>query len=354
MEKFGDSLKGRGAAFNPDNPYSRTRLDATEIDGIDEALTVDPKTEILWDHPSKVVNKITSPDLPMAYSVNPYQGCEHGCAYCYARNAHSYWGLSAGLDFERKIIVKQGVPDRLREHLDKKSWKARPIMFSGNTDCYQPLERSLELTRQCLEVLAEYRNPVGIITKNALVLRDLPILKQMAELGLVHVHVSITTLDESLRRSLEPRTSTAKQRLRIIRELSEAGIPTGVMIGPVIPGLNHHEIPKILKESAEAGAVQAGYTFVRLNGDVGAVFEAWIREAYPDRAEKVLGQIREAHGGKLSDSRFGVRMRGEGKMAESIQRLFRMFREKYFSGRSMPEYDLSHFRRPDKGQLSLF
>ncbi len=345
-------LKGRGSQINPHNRFKKLSLDTHAEDGLDEPFEVDPRTQIVYDHPKKILTKNSSPDIPMDWSINPYQGCEHGCSYCYARNAHEYWGYSAGLDFERIIIVKENAAELLEKELQKPNWKPVPLMFSGNTDCYQPLERKFEITRRCLEVLARYRHPVSLITKNQLILRDLDLLKALAEHDLVHVALSITTLNEDLRRRMEPRTSPGLKRLEVVRKLSEAGIPVMAMLGPIIPGLNNHEIPEILEKAAEAGACSAGYNFVHLNGAVGGIFENWIRAHFPDRAEKVLSQIREAHGGKLNDSRFGVRMRGEGAIADSISQLFKLSKRKYFQGRSTPPYNLTAFRRP--GQMSLF
>src|SRR5690606_27322940 len=253
----------------------------------------------------------TSPDVGMFYSMNPYQGCEHGCIYCYARNTHEYYGYSAGLDFERKIMVKKNAPELLRKFLLRPGWKCVPIGLSGNTDCYQPAERRYGLTRKLLEVCLEFNQPVGLITKNAGMMRDRDILSRLAERNLVSVIVTVTSLNEELRRVMEPRTTTAQQRLRLIREGTAAGIRMGVMVGPVIPGLNDHELHDILKAASEAGAVFSAYTFVRLNGAVGLLFHDWLHRHFPDRAEKVWNLISSGHGGKVNDSRWGTRMRGE-------------------------------------------
>lgn len=346
--------KGRGAQYNPDNPYLKLSLDASDWDGIDIPDEDIVQTQYFHDRPKKVLNKVTSPDIPGDYSINPYQGCEHGCIYCYARNTHQYYGFSAGLDFESKIIVKENVAEVLEKELRKKNHKPSPVMFSGNTDCYQPVERKLKLTRACLEVFAKYRHPVSLITKNSLILRDLDVLQNLAKDDLVHVMVSITTLDENLRRVMEPRTVSGKQRLNVIQTLSDHGIPTGVMAAPMIPGLNNHELPAILKAAADAGALACGYTMVRLNGAIGEIFEDWIRTNFPDRAEKVLRQISEVHGGKLGDSRFGARMRGKGPFADAISKLFKLAKRQYFEGRTMPPYNLEAYS-PDGGkQLQLF
>jgi DNA repair photolyase len=292
----------------------------------------------------------------MMNSANPYQGCEHGCIYCYARNTHNYYGFSAGLDFEQNIIVKPSAPALLRKYFDNPKYQPESVMFSGNTDCYQPLERKYKITRSLLEVALEYRNPVGIITKNSLILRDLDLLKEMASLRLVHVMVSITSLREKLRLLLEPRTATAKKRLHVIEELSGNHIPTGVMTAPIIPGLNSDEIPSILKAAADCGGLTAGYTIVRLNGEVKNIFYDWLHKSFPDASGKIWNHIEECHGGQVNDSRFGTRMSGEGKIAESIKQLFGMAKKRYMAGRKMPEYDFTKFKRPLKNgeQLKMF
>ncbi|RMG25033.1 MAG: PA0069 family radical SAM protein [Bacteroidetes bacterium] len=354
MEHFQDYLKGRGAQINPDNRFSKQAYDTGAGDGLDEPVQPAAQTQFFYDHPKTIINKVSSPDIPLKHSINPYQGCEHGCVYCYARNTHAYWGFSAGLDFESKIIVKSNTPALLRKALNRPSWKPEPIMFSGNTDCYQPIERKMLLTRQCLEIFREYGQPVGMITKNSLILRDVDILSDLAANDLVHVFISITTLEESLRRVMEPRTATAARRLAVVEALTKAGVPTGVMIGPVIPGLNNHEIPAIVQAAAKHGARACGYTLVRLNGDIGLVFEDWIRKNFPDRAEKVLNQIKACHGGQLNDSVYGRRMRGSGPIADSISTLFQLAKKQHLKGREMPPYRLDIFRRPDDRQLSLF
>ncbi len=350
-----DILKGRGAQLNTKNKFSKHKLVTEHIEGLDEPLELNHSTEYFIEHPKKMINKVDSPDLNMSFSMNPYQGCEHGCIYCYARNTHPYWGFSAGLDFETKIVVKPDAAKLLDAEFRKKSWKPASIMFSGNTDCYQPAERKWKITRAMLEVALNFRNPVGMISKNQLILRDMDILKQMAELNLVHVMISITSLDEDLRLKLEPRTATAKNRLKVVETLNANNIPTGVMVAPIIPGLNSHEIPAIVEAAANAGARGAGMTIVRLNDAVGEIFTEWIRKAYPDRAEKVLHAIASCHGGKMNDSRFGLRMKGSGSEAEMIHQLFKNSMKRFFAGRSFPDYDLSHFRRPEvNGQLGLF
>lgn len=340
--------------MNPANPYLKQELDTEAGDGIDEPLVPDTKTQIYLEHAKKIINKVPSPDVPMDYSLNPYQGCEHGCIYCYARNAHQYWGYSAGLDFEQKIIVKQNAAELLEKELKHPKWKVSPIMFSGNTDCYQPIERKLEITRKCLEIFLKFQHPVGLITKNSLILRDIDILSELAKTGLVHVYITITTEDESLRRVLEPRTSTARRRLEVVKQLSEAGVPTGVMLGPIIPGLNNHEFPQLMEKSVANGALNAAYTLVRLNGSVKELFEQWIHIHFPDRADKILNQIREAHGGNLNDSQYGRRMRGEGPMSDSISQFFKLTKKRLLGESKMPSYNLDAFQLPEEGQLKLF
>ncbi len=348
--------KGRGAQHNPQNPFHHQHTVQEHHEGIDTYDEEELRTEIVIDYPKKIINKVDSPDLGMMYSLNPYQGCEHGCAYCYARNAHFYWGYSAGKDFESKIIVKPEAAALLRNELANPNWKPNTIVLSGNTDCYQPLERKYRLTRSLLEVFDDCRHPVGIITKNALILRDLDLLKSLNEDQLVHVSISLTTLNEALRRKLEPRTASGKARLKVIETLSKANIPVNVMTAPIIPGLNDYELPELLKSAAAAGARTAAYTMVRLNGVLPAIFEAWIRKAFPLKADRVLNNIKSTHEGKLNESRFGVRMRGKGPMAEQVRQMFGISYKKYFSSaKSIPPYNLEAFKRPGKnGQLTMF
>src|SRR5688572_3486209 len=355
MEKKDELWKGRGAQFNPANKFQKNSYVTEHIEGLDEPwLAEAPKMEFLIELPKKIVNKIDSPDLGLGYSLNPYQGCEHGCVYCYARNTHEYWGYGAGLDFESKIIIKENAPQVLAKQLESLKWQPKPIMLAGNTDCYQPIEAKKQITRKILEVLLRYKHPVSIITKNSLILRDLDLLKKLNALNLVHVNISITTLDEKLRQKLEPRTVSGKKRLEVVKQLSDAGIPVNVMLAPIIPALNDFEIPALMKAAAEAGASSAAYTIVRLNGSIGKIFEDWVRKAFPDRAEKVLYQIAHCHGGQLNDSRYGTRILGEGKFAENIANLFRVSRKKYLSGRSMKPYNFSHFCTMSGKQLNLF
>ena len=347
-----DYFKGRGAQVRTGNKFLKAEYVAEHVEGLDEPLLSSPSTQVFYENPKKIVNKVTSPDLGMMYSLNPYQGCEHGCIYCYARNSHEYWGFSAGLDFESKIIVKKSAPALLEKCILHPQWEAVPISVSGNTDCYQPLEKKYEITRNLLKVFARYRHPLGMITKNALICRDIDILSDLAKDNLVHVYISVTTLDEDLRRAMEPRTASGIKRLKTIEALSNAGIPVGIMIAPIVPGLNQHEIPEIMKAAADHGALHAGVTVVRLNGSIGKIFEDWLRKNFPDRFEKVWNQICALHGGNVNDSQFGRRMTGEGNFAEAIHQLFRVSRKKYFGDRKMPPIDLSKFRKG--GNLNLF
>lgn len=355
---LGDYIKGRGAQRNTDNRFSEfsseLRDDFLEFCRIEGEEADRNKTQYLPIFPKTIVNRVDSPDVRMGFSMNPYQGCEHGCIYCYARNSHEYWGYSAGLDFERKILVKKDAPRLLEAKLKSKNWKAATIVLSGNTDCYQPAERQFEITRACLQVFLKYRHPVGIITKNALVLRDLDLLTQLAKDDLVAVNVSVTSLSEETRRILEPRTATIKKRLETIRILSEHHIPVNAMLAPIIPGINSHEILNLAQAVADCGALSFGFTVVRLNGAIGVIFEDWIRKALPDRADKVLNQIRECHNGSLNDSRFGIRNRGEGKLAQQIHEMVHLARKKYFKGRSLPPLNTSLYGQFKKGQLRLF
>lgn len=355
-EKKNDYLKGRGAQINSENPYSRHALVKEHWEGIDEEEDPEEKrvTDYIEVFPKTILNRVDSPDIGLSWSMNPYQGCEHGCIYCYARNTHNYWGYSAGTDFEQKILVKKNAAELLKKELSRGQWKPEPIMFSGNTDCYQPAERKFEITRQMLQVLLEFRHPTGIITKNALILRDLDILQEMNSMDLVHVNISFTSLQEDLRRILEPRTSSVKAKLKTIETLAKAGIPVNVMMAPIIPFINSHEIMDLVKAVADAGASRAHYLVVRLNGAIGLLFEDWVHKNFPDRAGKVLKQIRQLHDGQLSDSRMGVRMKGEGVMAKQIKDQFELACRKYLSDKEVRPYNTALFRPRKKDQLLLF
>ncbi|MCT4629568.1 PA0069 family radical SAM protein [Winogradskyella sp.] len=354
----GEISKGRGAQLNVRNRFfelsHEMRDDFLEFCEKEGEIADKNKTLYLNVFPKTIVNKVKSPDVGMAYSMNMYQGCEHGCIYCYARNSHEFWGYSAGLDFERRILVKKTAPKLLEDLLKKKSWKAHPIVMSGNTDCYQPAEKKFQLTRQCLEVFLKYKHPTAIITKNALILRDLDLLKQLAKDNLISVNVSITSLSEDTRRILEPRTATIKRRLKTVKELSDNGIPVNVMLAPIIPSINSHEILPLAKAVSEAGALSVAYTIVRLNGAIGEIFTDWIRKTLPDRADKVLHQIENCHGGTLNESVFGLRMRGEGQIAKHINDLMQLARLKYFKNKTMPKLNTELHKQYKDGQLKLF
>jgi DNA repair photolyase len=345
--------KGRGAQFNTKNKFLKNEITREHIEAVDEWIESDVKTQYIDVFPKTIVNKVDSPDVGMWYSMNPYQGCEHGCIYCYARNSFEYWGYSAGVDFESKILVKKDAPRLLRKFLMHPKWECVPIGLSGNTDCYQPAEKIFRLTRGLLEVCNEFNQPVGIITKNAGILRDKDLLSEMAKKRLVSVLVSITSMNEDLRRTMEPRTTTARQRFRTIAELSNAGIPMGVMLGPMIPGLNEHEMPSIIKGASEAGASFSAYTFIRLNGAIKFLFHDWLYKNFPDRADKVWHLIENSHDGKVNDSRWGVRMRGEGTIAKMVNDQYQTYTKKYGLQHERLGVDCSQFRRPGE-QGTLF
>jgi DNA repair photolyase len=343
-------LPRRGATINPGNRFERLEV---FIDEEFETELRNPKTLYLRDGTRSVISYTDSPDIGFGASINPYRGCEHGCAYCYARPYHEYLGFSAGVDFETRILVKTDAPEILRSELSSPRWRPQPLAMSGVTDCYQPVERKLQLTRRCLQVLAAFRNPVTIVTKNHLVTRDLDILRELAEVEAACVSFSITTLDAGLARRLEPRASLPRHRLEAIERLSSEGIPVGVLVAPVIPGLNEHEIPAILRAARQAGAGSAGYTLLRLPHGVKDVFAAWLAEHLPEARQRILGRIRDIRGGALNDSRFGTRMRGEGAEAENIRRLFEVSaaRER-FSERFVP-LSTAAFQNPAGQQLDL-
>lgn len=343
---------GRGAQFNTRNKFLKTEITREHIEGIDEWIDPDVKTQYVDVFPKTIVNKVESPDVGMFYSMNPYQGCEHGCIYCYARNSFEYWGYSAGLDFESKILVKQDAPKLLREFLLNPNWECVPISMSGNTDCYQPAEKRFYLSRALLEVCTEFNQPVGVITKNAGILRDRDLLQEMAGKRIVSVLMTITSFNEDLRRAMEPRTTTAKQRLRVIEELSKVGVQTGLMLGPVIPGLNDHEMHDIIKAAGEAGATFSAYTFIRLNGAVKFLFHDWLYKNFPDRGDKVWHLIEASHGGKVNDSQFGRRMLGEGNIAKLVRDQYKTYTKKYGLRHERLGLDCSNFRRPgEQGKL---
>ena len=351
------TVRGRGAAANPANRFELVEIDL-DGDWVDEAIREAGEDGEEWnragrtryyhDHTRGIIARNDSPDVGFETSINPYRGCEHGCIYCFARPSHEYLGLSAGLDFESRIFVKLDAPTLLRRELSSPKWKPQFIAMSGVTDCYQPVERKLRITRGCLEVLAEARNPVGIITKNYLVTRDVDLLSEMASHRAAKVYLSITTLDRELQRTMEPRTSTPERRLAAVRTLTEAGVDVGVMIAPVIPGLTDHEIPALLAAAREAGAVSAGMVPLRLPHGVKDLFGEWIRRSYPERAERVLNRVREIRGGDLYDSTWHKRMSGVGVYAKHLRTLFDAACRKHGFDTERDRYELSTagFRRP--------
>lgn len=341
-------IKGQGAQRNVKNRFEQYSYEPEDWE-IEKT-----NTQIIEVFPKTIVNVVKSPDLPMEYSLNPYQGCEHGCSYCYARPTHEYWGFSAGIDFERKIMVKKNAPELLEKFFRKRNYIPKTIMLSGNTDCYQPIERELEITRKILEVCLAYRHPVSILSKNALVLRDLDLFIKMNELNLISVALSIPTINEDLRRKMEPRTSSAIKKLEALKILKENNIPTGAMIAPIIPGLNSDETLNTIKEISETGADWFGYTLIRLNDTVEPVFVKWLETSFPDRKDKVISLIKQMRGGKLGEKRYFERYKGEGSIAEMIHKTIEIGRNKYFRDRKMVELSAAHFSGSKTQQLKLF
>lgn len=346
---------GRGAVTNPANRFVKAFVEVDEDAHREDDEQPAPRTQFLEDGSQSILSYNDSPDLGFDVSLNPYRGCEHGCSYCYARPTHEYLGFSAGLDFETRIVVKRRAAELLRAELMKPSWQPQCIAFSGVTDCYQPVERRLRLTRACLEVCAEFRNPVGIVTKNHAVTADIDVLRELARQELAVVYVSVTSLDPQLAKKMEPRASPPARRLAAIRELAAAGIPTGIISSPLIPGLNDHEMPAILRAGAEAGATFASYTVLRLPFGLKVLFEAWLEEHFPGQREKILGRIRDLREGRLNASEWGERMTGIGPQAEQLRALFRVARERAGLSRRAPTLRTDLFRRPAApGQLELF
>lgn len=341
----------RGAAVNPPNRFERLQVEP-DADAPPEERP-HPRTQFFHDSTQTILTKNDSPDVGFTHGINAYRGCEHGCAYCFARPYHEYLGWSSGLDFETKIMVKLRAPELLRHEFSSKKWRAQPIAMSGATDCYQPAERQFKLTRGILEVCAELRHPIFIITKNAMVTRDLDLLASLAQYQCIGVHISVTTLDAELAGKLEPRASRPQARLRAIKELSSAGIPVGVMVAPVIPGLTDHEMPAILEAAAEAGAKRASYVLLRLPFAVKEVFERWLADHAPTKQARILDRLRTMRGGKLYDSDWGKRMKGEGIFAEQLRAMFEVATRR--AGLNQEELKLAteHFRKPGE-QLSLF
>lgn len=345
--------RGRAARTNPPNRFERLHVDVDPRELSDDQRR-QIETTYLVDPARTILSKNKSPDVPFTYSVNPYRGCSHGCVYCYARPTHEYLGFSAGLDFETRILVKTNAPALLSDAFQKTRWTPQPVVVSGNTDPYQPGERELEVTRRLLAVFARHRNPVGIITKSGLVTRDVDLLKEMTAWNGVHVTVSITTLDDAIAGTMEPRTARPALRLRTIQRLADAGVPVGVNVAPIIPGLTDEEVPAILEAAAEHGATTAGYTVLRLPGAVRELFVDWIERHFPNRASRVLGRMTEMRGETMSDAEFGVRMRGRGVWAETIRQLFRTgCRQSGLTG-GFPPFSTDRFRRLPGGQMDLF
>ena len=343
------TISGRGAADNPRNRFEAVHLLPEKLEGEDFR----PATELIDDSSKSVIARNDSPDVGFEYSLNPYRGCEHGCVYCYARPTHEYLGFSAGLDFETRILVKRDAPELLRRELMSPKWKPKLIAMCGVTDPYQPVERELEITRRCLRVLCEFRNPVAIVTKNHLVIRDADLLAELAAHGAAAVNFSITTLDPNLQRRMEPRASTPESRLAAVEELSGKGIPVGVMVAPVVPGLTDHEIPSILRAAADAGATQVAYIFLRLPHGVKDLFEDWLRRHFPDRQDRVLNRVREGRAGNLYDSEFRTRMKGQGIYANHIQDLFEKTCRSAGLRRKRIELSSAAFRRPGRGHQKV-
>jgi DNA repair photolyase len=344
--------KGRGATENPPNRFEKLHVERDPDCPPEE--TIDPRTEFYPDQTQSILSHNDSPDIPFRYSINSYRGCEHGCAYCYARPFHEYLGWSSGVDFETRIMVKLRAPELLREALSSPKWEPQPIAMSGVTDCYQPAERKFQLTRGCLKVFAEFRNPVGIVTKNHLVTRDVDLLAELAQYECAAVYVTVTTLDTELSGKLEPRASRPAHRLRAIRTLAQAGVPVGVMVAPIIPGLTDHEVPKILEAAAEAGANGASYVILRLPHAVKQIFSDWLDRHEPLKKERVLSRIRDIRDGKLNVSEWGARMKGEGIFAEQIHDMFAIAAKRVGLNQVRKSVSAANFRPAGGKQLELF
>jgi DNA repair photolyase len=349
--------KGRGASSNPKNRF--VAMHAEPVDDADAAPDADrpsPATQVFRDDAKSIIASNDSPDVPFDRSINPYRGCEHGCVYCYARPTHEYLGLSAGIDFETKIFVKYDAPKLLRRELADPAWVPQPLGISGVTDAWQPIERELRLTRACLEVCAEFANPVMVITKNDLVTRDIDVLQTLAAKGAAAAAISVTTLDTRLAARLEPRASTPRRRLLAIESLAKAGIPVSVLVAPAIPGLNDHEIPAILRAARSAGACRAGYVLLRLPHGLQEVFAGWLEQHAPNSKNRVLNRVASTRGGRLNDPRFGTRMRGEGAHADQIAGMMALWRRRLGFDAGFTPLNRGAFRRPcaPGGQLLLF
>ncbi len=353
----GSTIVGRGAQFNPHNRFER--LDLSTPDDLAQYFDdPDPERKLLtqfyFDHTKSILAKNDSPDLGFTYSINPYRGCEHGCVYCYARPSHEYLGFSSGLDFETKILVKRDAPELLDTELSSPRWKPQTIVFSGNTDCYQPVEQKLQITRRCLEVFLKHKHPLSMITKNALIRRDIDLLRELAREQLVFVIISITSLDQSVQKTMEPRTSSPKKRLETVRLLAESGVPVGVNVAPVIPGLTDTEIPAILSAAHEHGARWASHIFVRLPYAVKDLFVEWAKREFPERAEMIFSRIHGVREGQWSSSEFGKRMTGEGPYAEAVHRLFESSARRLGMNQSRVHLSTDSFIRRPSSQIDIF
>ncbi len=347
------TVKGRGTPCQPRNRFERLQLEPDD-DWLESATARAVPTRYYLDHTREILARNNSPDLSFNYSLNPYRGCEHGCVYCYARPTHEYFGWSAGLDFETRILVKADAPELLARAFRSRGWQPQVVALSGNTDCYQPIEKKLEITRRCLQVFLEFRNPVNLITKNALVLRDLDVLRDLARLNLVSVTLSVTTLDAKLARLMEPRTSSPAKRLEALARLTAAGVPTNVNVAPLIPGLNESEMPAILREAAARGVQRAAYILLRLPYGVKELFFSWLERHYPERVRKVRHAVQDTRAGRLNDACFSRRLRGEGVRAETMQRLFELNCRKLGLNQREFALDTSRFRRGGLSQTDLF
>ena len=349
------TIKGRGAQINPNNRFTNEiRSDEPIIFYGEGDEDVSIKTKVIMTYPKTIINKVESPDVGLEYSMNPYQGCEHGCVYCYARNTHSYWGYSSGLDFETTILAKSNAAELLDQKLSSRRWKVAPIMLSGNTDCYQPIEKHLGITRKILEVFLKHKHPVGIVTKNALILRDLDLLKKLNELNLVSIAISINTVDDDLRKLLEPRASSIPKRIDLVKKLTAEGLPVTVLAAPIIPGLTDSDIIPLTKKVAEAGARNLHHIVLRLNGELKEIFENWLGHNFEDRKEKVLNKIKNLHGGQYGSSDFGLRMKGRGAIADIINQQFKLAKRLYLLDKPQFEYNTTLYGQKGATQLSLF
>lgn len=356
MKKPNDNIKGRGTGESPKNRFEKIQIEfdiEAKYGDEDEGSQRGPKTEFYDDLSESIITENNSPDIPYRWSINPYRGCEHGCSYCYARPYHEFLGLNAGIDFEQKIIVKQRAPELVRQWISKPKWNGERLALSGVTDPYQPVEAKLKITRQILEIMLETRHCVTMITKNALITRDVDLLSDLAKQSLTAIAISITTLDPELARIMEPRTSSPAARFRTVNELSNAGIPVHVNLAPMIPGLNDHELPQLIKTAAEHGAVSVGMQIVRLPGAVADIFSSWLEHHYPTQKEKILNRVRATREGKLNNSDFKSRMRGSGILADSILQTFKIWAKRCKLDEGMPKLDETLFI-PPSGQLRLF